>query len=46
LESIAFPFRITGRIAGAIELINPIVDSVSQEMQLLFSSIVSFSIQF
>lgn len=31
---VAFPFRVFGRIAGAIELIDPDVEDVSTEMQL------------
>ncbi|OHT12491.1 hypothetical protein TRFO_17650 [Tritrichomonas foetus] len=39
--SLAFPYRTGGRVAGAIELINPKQSDISLEKQKIFSNLVS-----
>ena len=40
-HSLAFPYRANGRVAGAIEVINPKFDNVSDEEQKLFSNLTA-----
>jgi hypothetical protein len=40
-SSISFPYRVNGRVAGAIEIINPLRTDVSTEEQKLFSNFCS-----
>lgn len=39
--AVAFPFRLKGRVHGAIELINPTSDSIDDQTQILFGDLCS-----
>jgi hypothetical protein len=40
-SSLAFPYRVNGKVAGAIEIINPKKSDVTVEVQKLFSNLCS-----
>ena len=45
-KSISFPYKIMGRVAGAIEIINPTIENISNDLQIMFNVLCGSFSQF